>query len=132
MGEYRIQVINRPDRRGGDLALIAKATLNTKLLGSGQTRSFEYRVWEIKCKNAVTIVTGIYNPPYSVHNAVTNSMFIDDFTNFMSYICPRTMNNYILGDFNLHISNAEDQETQVFEDILKAMGLVQHVSFSTH
>ena len=41
MGEYRTQVINRPDRRGGGLALIAKATLKTKLLDSGQTRSFE-------------------------------------------------------------------------------------------
>ena len=44
MGVYKIQVINRPDRRGGDLPLIAKATLKTKLLDIGQTRSFEYGV----------------------------------------------------------------------------------------
>ena len=84
MGEYRIQVINRPDRRGGVLALIAKATIKTKLLDRGQTRSFAYGVSEIKCKNAVTIVTGMYHPPYPVHNPVTNSMFTDDITNFMS------------------------------------------------
>ena len=59
-------------------------------------------------------------------------MFIDDFSNFMSDIQQQRMSTYILGDFNLHISNAKDQDTQVFEEILKAMGLVQHVGFSTH
>ena len=39
---------------------------------------------------------------------------------------------HILGDFNLHISNAEDQDTQVFEDTLEVMGLVLHVGSSTH
>ena len=42
------------------------------------------------------------------------------------------MHNYILGDFNLHIGNAEDKDTQVCEDTLKAIDLVQHVGFSTH
>ena len=59
-------------------------------------------------------------------------MFIDDFTDFMSDRQQQRINNYILGDFNLHISNAEDQDTQVFEDTLKAMSLVQHVGSSTH
>ena len=127
MGEYRIQVINRPERRGGGLALIAKAILKTTLLDSGQTRSFEYGVWEVKCKNAVTMVTGIYHPLYSVHNPITNSMFIDDLTNFMTDIKQRRMNNYILGDSNLHISNVKDQDTQVFEDTLEAIGLVVKV-----
>ena len=78
------------------------------------------------------MVTGIYHLPYLVRNPVTNSMFKDDFTDFMSDIQEQRMNNYILGDFNLHNRNAEDQDTQVFEDTLKAMGLVQHVGFSTH
>ena len=103
MGEYRIQVINRPDRREGDLVLISKATLKTKLLDSGQIRSFEYVVWEVKCKNAVTTVTQIYHPQYSVHNPVTNAMFTDDFTDFMNDIQQWRMNNYILGDFNLNL-----------------------------
>ena len=131
-GEYRIQVINRPDRRGGGLALITNATLKTKLLDSGQTRAFEYGVWEVKCKNTVTMVTGIYQPLYSVHNPVTTSMFIDDFTYFMRDIQQWRMNNYILGYFNLYISNAEDQDTQIFENTLEAMGLGQHEGFCTH
>ena len=65
--EYRMQVINRPDKRGGGLVLLAKATLKTKLFDSGQTRSFEYGVWGVKCKNDVISVTRIYRPPDSVH-----------------------------------------------------------------
>ena len=53
-----------------------------------------------------------------------NSMFIDDFTNFMSDIQQRGMKNYKLGNFNFQVSNAEDQDTQVFEDTPKAMGLL--------
>ena len=41
------------------------------------------------------------------------------------------MKNHILQEFNLHISNAEDQDTHVFDDTLEAMGLVKHVDFST-
>ena len=59
-------------------------------------------------------------------------MFIDDFTEFMSDIQKQRMNNYIPGDFNLHICYAEDKDTQVFEDTLEAVGLVQYVGFSTH
>ena len=59
-------------------------------------------------------------------------MFMDDFTNFMSDMQQWRMNNYIPGDFNLHIGNAGDQDTQVFEYTLEAMGLVWHVDLSTH
>ena len=52
------------------------------------------------------MVTGIYYPPYSVHNPVTNSMLIDDFTYFMRDKQEWRMNNYVLVDFHLHISNA--------------------------
>ena len=38
----------------------------------------------------------------------------------------------ILGVFNLHTGNTEDQDTQVIEDTLKVVSLVQHVGFSTH
>ena len=67
-----------------------------------------------------------------MHNPVTNSMFMNDFTEFMSEIHQCRMKTYILGEFNLHIGNAGDQDTQVFENTLEAMGLVQHVDFSTH
>ena len=42
------------------------------------------------------------------------------------------MKSYILGDFNLHIGNAEDQDTQVFKDTLEAVCLVLHVGFTAH
>ena len=37
-----------------------------------------------------------------------------------------------LGDFNLHVSNTDDTDPAIFNDSIDAMGLYQHVGFSTH
>ena len=42
------------------------------------------------------------------------------------------INDYILEDFNPHIGNAEDQDSQVFEGTLEGNDLLQPVGFSTH
>ena len=41
-------------------------------------------------------------------------------------------NIIVLGDFNIHINNDQDVDVNRFKDILEALGLQQHVSFSTH
>ena len=41
-------------------------------------------------------------------------------------------NRVIAGDFNLHIDNEKDPETQLFTDMMAALGLDCHVNFPTH
>ena len=38
----------------------------------------------------------------------------------------------VLGDFSLHVSNTDDTDSAIFNDSIDAMGLYQHVGFSTH
>ena len=63
-------------------------------------------------------------------------MFLDDFTEFMSRLLPDRTKNIIVGDFNLHISdgdnNTSDISTTIFTDTCEAMGLYQHVMFPKH
>ena len=35
-------------------------------------------------------------------------------------------------DFNLHVNDPEDQDGEVFIDMMLALGLDQHVTFPTH
>ena len=38
----------------------------------------------------------------------------------------------ILGDFNIHINDPEDQDAQTLQDTLNVFNLKQHVNISTH
>ena len=38
----------------------------------------------------------------------------------------------IIGDFNLHVNDSEDQDGEVYSDTMLALGLDQHVMFPTH
>ena len=62
-------------------------------------------------------------------------MFLDDFTEYITETIPdnNQTNNLFVGDFNLHVSEGNtDIDLAIFLDTLEAMGLYQHVSFSTH
>ena len=59
-------------------------------------------------------------------------MFVDEFMDFVSNTLPNYSNNIYIGDFNLHISDATDTDSAIFSDATEAMGLYQHVAFSTH
>ena len=45
---------------------------------------------------------------------------------------PEHLNNIFLGDFSLHVSNALDADSAIFNDSIDAMSLYQHVGFGTH
>ena len=76
-------------------------------------------------------IHGIYHPPPSIANKTTNSLFIEDFTDFVSATLPSHSNNIYIGDFNLHVSE-EGTDPIIFNDSIEAMGLYQHVNFPTH
>ena len=126
-----LSTADRVRRKGGGLALIYKTTYNTKLLDRGIRSTCEHATWELKTKKATLVIHGIYHPPPSLTNKTTNSLFIEDFTDFISKTLPSHPNNIYIGDFNLHISE-EETDPIIFNDSIEAMGLYQHVNFPTH
>ena len=83
-------------------------------------------------RNKPVYCTGIYHPPYSLKNKSTNRAFLDDFTNFVTDLLPKWPDNVLVGDFKLHVRNDNDIDSTIFLDTIEAMGLYQHVSFTTH
>ena len=118
--------------KGGGLALIHKAQYPVKFISSGYKASFEFATWELRVKNNTIIIHGIYHPPYSTTNRITNAMFIEEFTDHVSSCLPTHQNNIFIGDFNLHVSNQLDTDAAIFGDTINALGLYQHVGFSMH
>ena len=92
-------------------------------------------MWKVSTKNTTLTIHSIYHLPYLLTNKITNTMFLDDFTEYITKTIPdnNQTNNLFVGDFNLHVSEGNtDIDSAIFLDILEAMGLYQHVSFSTH
>ena len=118
--------------KGGGLALIHKAQYPVKFISSGYKASFEFATWELRVKNNTITIHSIYHPPYSTTNRITNAMFIKEFMDHVSSCLPTHQNNIFIGDFNLHVSNQLDTDATIFGDTIDALGLYQHVGFSTH
>ena len=86
---YSLTHANRPNGRGGGLALITKSCYTVKEVKNGSYPSFEHAMWEFNVKNKQIHITGIYHPPYSLRNKSTNRAFLDDFTTFVMDLLPR-------------------------------------------
>ena len=59
-------------------------------------------------------------------------MFIDNVTDHLTCLLPVTINNIIMGDFNMHINDMSSNDAVIFKDTLIALGLTQYVTTSTH
>ena len=78
------------------------------------------------------VIIAIYHPPYSDAYPDTNSMFIDNFTDWIGERVMTYNNIIITGDFNLHINEVDNPEIQVFINTITALGFNQVVDFETH
>ena len=93
---------------------------------------FQYAVWKVETHgNSVTCIP-IYRPPYSATNQETVTKFMDEFTVCLASISGSFSNMIVLGDFNIHINDENDNEAGIFVDTMIALGFNQHVSFPKH
>ena len=78
-------------------------------------------------------IIAIYYPPYSTKCPVTNSMFLDDFTEWLPSQLVRYNNILLAGDFNIHMNKATtDDELGLFVSTIKAMGFQVELCGPTH
>ena len=59
-------------------------------------------------------------------------MFMDKYVEFLTDVLADHRNILILGDFNIHVNSRDDPDAEAFSDMMEALGLDQHTSFSTH
>ena len=79
-------------------------------------------------KNKTTEILGIYHPPPKQDQTI----FLDEITELPSVKLPNMENAIILGDFNMHIEDPNDNHCKIFVDMMEALGLKQHLVKSTH
>ena len=130
---FRLSTSNQINRRGGGLALVHKTALSTKKLDEGQLRSFQFAVWSTKIPGSNMTIIAIYHPPYSTKCPVTNSMFLDDFTEWLPSQLVKYNNILLARDFNIHMNKATtDNEPGLFVSTIEAMGFHVELCSTTH
>ena len=122
----------RSDRDGGGIAAIHHSNLHLKLIRSEHKQTFEFMELMIQSGSCSTQILAIYRPPYSSKNRNTIFRFLDEFSELMETYLPITNHLLILGDFNIHYDKPSDPDTSKFMDLIKSMGLQQHVVGVTH
>ena len=95
-------------------------------------RSFEYAIWKLTVQSTSITIIAVYHPPYSEKNPITNAMFIDDITEFLAEILSQYQNTVLAGDFNIHVNNQDDPETNVLMGTMTILGLQKHTNVVTH
>ncbi len=98
----------------------------------GQNTSFEYSEWTVAWSNKRLRLCIIYHPPYSQSNPVPNSVFLDEFEDYLESVVLSDEMLCIAGDFNIHMNKADDPDQQRLSDILRSFGLINHITFPTH
>ena len=65
-------------------------------------------------------------------NNTSNALFVDDLTELIKNRIPNKPNTIILGNFNVHTDNLEDNNAIPFNSTMEGMGLEQHIFGPTH
>ena len=78
-------------------------------------------------KNTCLTVLGIYHPLSG--SAIE---FLGELTEWLPENALLDTNPIIIGDFNLHVNNENDDDSMNFLEMILALGLKQNVMFDTH
>ena len=115
---------NRVGKKGVGLALIYRSNITMTEIAQRKQRSFEVAHWMTTIGTSTLNILGIYHPPYSVgQKIITNAMFFDDLTQYLTDWMVSYRNIIICGDFNIHIDNPSDAEAHILMDTMDALVL---------
>ena len=118
--------------RGGGTAIIHRATLDIRVMQPPlDFVSFEVLDCMIMTDKLIRFCV-IYRPPPSRCNKFTVRQFLDEFSEYLQHLVTCTALLIIVGDFNFHIDNENDNDAAAFLEMINSFGLHQHVSESTH
>lgn len=128
--DYGWNILSNPrkHRSGGGIALLytndIKLTSNTKL-----TKYKSYQVMEavLNSKSGLIRLINIYRPPYSKKARYTESMFLEEFENYLGDLSNKPGTPIIAGDFNIHVERPNELYPKKFLSLLDQYGLRQCV-----
>ena len=129
---YDVIHIPRRTGRGGGVAFVFKQCFKTLLHQNKDYNSMENMEFTLNCNSETYRIIVIYRPPSSSKNGATFGVFLEEFNSLLESCMLTNGTLVILGDFNIHMDDANSAGVSKFHDLLQEYGLYQHVSGPTH
>ena len=118
--DYRIDVQNRTNKKGGGLVLLYRKQYNpTRQLVNTKYDLLEHTSWTVELKGKAITILAIYHPPLGpAGNTITR--FINQVGELFQYYLANHKNLVILGDFNIHVHDGTNPDSLAYIDTLEA------------
>ena len=125
--------INRDDgQTGGGLSLVFRSHYHCERLKTSKHQSLELGLWKLNIKCIQMVVLGIYRPPYSTRNKISDNEAVDDLLDCLTNVLPNHSNIIIMGDLNFHWNDLESPLIHILDNSIQALGLDQVVNQPMH
>ena len=130
---YKLLDCPRLSRLGGGTEVLFRNSIITTKVAAAELQSFKYSEWSIRAGTQRLKLIIIYRPPYSVNHPVSTAVFFTEFSSFIESAVLCTDRLLISGYFNIHANIYDDANNAAkLQDLLKSVGLIQHVRCPTH
>ena len=116
----------------GGVAFLCKDTLAPALPHLPLFKSFEAASVCLTSLSHKFTIFNVYRPPDSSTYSKPFSVFLDEFTSFLTLAATLPHNFLITGDFNIHCNDTSNPHTIQFLSVLSDFNLTQHITFPTH
>ena len=127
---YNIHHVSRAGR-GGGVAIAYKKNIEITKVNSKLYKSFEHIECLVKStSHEILRVICIYRSGTATNSNVKD--FCVDFEDYLNNLNETHGKLYIAGDFNIHMEQISQPETERFNSVLTQHGLQQHVKQPTH
>lgn len=128
--DYGWNILSNPRkyRSGGGIAFLYKKDL--KLNSNNKVTKYKsYQVMEavLNTKSGLIRLINIYRPPYTKKARYTESMFLEEFEDYICNLSNKPGKPVIAGDFNIHVERPQDFYPKKFLDLLDHYDLRQWV-----
>ena len=116
----------RSHKRGGGISIIHRNWLVVNCLEKIEDNDYELTHWQIQQNNKKINLLGCYRPPNGSVN-VFHDKLAGKLQNYLDL-----QNLIILGDFDIHINNINDEDAAQFLQTMNSLGMDQLVKYPTH
>lgn len=123
----------RLSSKGGGILLLYRSTARCTLNNNNDFASFELLdvTLNLTPSSAVRLYC-IYRPPPSANNNLSNGTFLDEFPTLLEGAVVDDHFPLLLGDFNIHVDDPNDNFAKSVMTCVDSLGFKQHVREPTH
>ena len=109
------------------MGLLYDERLACSLVAPAPYDSFEHCIVSVDFGRSKLNMVSVYRPPN-----LSIPKFIEDFELLLSHVTSSNLEFIIAGDFNIHVDDDSDKNSNNFKQLLSNFNLKQHTNFPTH